>query len=81
MSFDPLAIALTVEGRVLKTGKAPMTSYSKPSRWLLKLLAALQPARSVPRRLGATLGLFALLAAFALIGYGVPALITAYNGP
>lgn len=79
MGFDPLAAAPT--GRVLETGKAPMTSYSKPSRWLLKLLAALQPTRSIPRRLGAALGLFALLAAFALIGYGVPALITAYNGP
>lgn len=66
---------------MLETRKAPMASFSKPGRWLLKMLAALQPTRSVPRRLAGALGLIALLAAFALIGYGLPALITAYNGP
>ena len=70
-----------MDARVIETRKAPMVSLSKPGRWLLKLLAAMQPSRSPARRIGAALGLVALLAVFALLGYGLPALITAYNGP
>lgn len=64
---------------MIETRKAPGSMMSRPGRWLLKLLAALQPKRSIGRKVAAGLGLIALLVLFGAIGYGIPALVSVYQ--
>lgn len=49
-------------------------------RWLLKLLVEVDSSRFVTTRIGAGVGLLALLAVFGAAGYWLPAAIARYLG-
>lgn len=49
-------------------------------RQLLKLLVEVDSSRFLTTRIGAAIGLLALLAAFGAAGYWLPAAITGYLG-
>ncbi|WP_156323257.1 hypothetical protein [Bosea sp. AAP35] len=56
----------------------PRRSTHGPGRRVLKMLVGIDSARLLRTRIGAALALVGLLAAFAVIGYGVPALLSQY---
>lgn len=56
----------------------PRSTSHGAGRRVLKLLVGIDSARLLRTRIGAALALVGLLAAFAVIGYGVPALLSRY---
>lgn len=56
----------------------PRSTPHGPGRRLLKMLVEIDSGRMLRTRIGAAIGLVGLLAAFAGIGYGVPALLSRY---